>query len=80
MSNIDDSTDLYPDVVIVLDKALGARVTGKGFYLRVKTTSGAEHIDLDNVFTITGARGLARDKGYDPTHWITVGEGHLIKF
>lgn len=73
--NIIDATPPadFPAQVIVMDKELGQRHASKAFYLRVALGEGdVEHVDLDGAVTPIDARRMAREKGYEPTHWIEV--------
>lgn len=64
----------FPSQVIVMDKELAQRYPGKAFYLRVAIENGVDQIDLDGAVTPIDARRLAREKGYEPTHWMRVGD------
>lgn len=70
----------FPAQVVIMDKALGQRHPDKTFYLRVQTPDGVGHIDLDGAVTPVGARHLAVEKGYTPTHWMLVGDRSPMLF
>ncbi|PCE30349.1 hypothetical protein [Burkholderia ubonensis] len=62
----------FPVQVIVLDKGLGKQHPSKGFYLRVAVENGVETVDLDGAITPLDARKIAKEKGFEPTHWMEV--------
>lgn len=70
----------FPVQVIVMDKELGSRHPTKAFYLRLAQDNGVDHVDLDNAVTPVEARRMAREKGYNPTHWMVVGDALPIMF
>ena len=80
--NIFDATPPadFPAQVIVMDKDLGDRYPDKAFYLRVTLDNGVDHIDLDGAVTPVHARRMAREKGYEPTHWMVVGDVRPMMF
>ncbi|WP_020203541.1 hypothetical protein [Cupriavidus sp. WS] len=63
----------FPAQVVVMDKEVGRRHPSKAFYLRVAVEDGTDHIDLEGAITPLEARKIAREKGYEPTHWMEVG-------
>lgn len=69
-----------PAQLIVLDREIAQRHPAKAFYLRVQVENGAQHIDLDGAVTPLDARQLAREKGYEPTHWMVAAEGRPTMF
>ncbi|KVD66867.1 hypothetical protein WL22_23735 [Burkholderia ubonensis] len=69
-----------PALLIVLDREIAQRHPAKAFYLRVEVENGAKHIDLDGAVTPLDARQLAREKGYEPTHWMVAAEGRPTMF
>jgi hypothetical protein len=71
----------FPAQVIMMDKELAKADAKKGFYLRISLPSGdVQHVDLDDMVTPVGARKLAREKGYEPTHWMRVGDSTPTRF
>lgn len=70
----------FPHQVIVMDRELGKRHPGKGFYLRVVVENGADHVVLDEAISPLDARKIAKAMGYDPSHWMVVGDASLIAF
>lgn len=70
----------FPAQVIVTDKELAQRHPAKAFYLRVAVAEGADHVDLDGAVTPVEARRMAREKGYEPTHWMEVGDIRPMMF
>lgn len=70
----------FPTQVIVMDKELGKRHPNKVFYLRVAVENGIDHIDLDGAVTPLDARRMARAQGYEPTHWMMVGDSRPMRF
>lgn len=83
MTNIINATPPadFPEQVIVMDKELAKRHPKKAFYLRHQVDSHTiKIIDLDDVITPVGARKLAREKGYDPKHWMDAADSILTRF
>lgn len=70
----------FPAQVIVMDKELGKRHPTKVFYLRLANENGADHVELDGAITPLDARKLARDSGYEPTHWMMAGDSRPMTF
>lgn len=70
----------FPVLVIMMDKELGQRHPDKTFYLRIALENGVDHVDLDGAITPVEARRMAREKGYEPTHWMIVGESRPNMF
>jgi hypothetical protein len=65
----------FPAQVIMMDKELAKTNSKKGFYLRISLPGGeVKHVDLDDMVTPVGARKAARAQGYEPTHWMRVGD------
>lgn len=56
-----------PDQLIVMGKGTA------GFTLRIKTSVGADSIPLEGAVSISDAKRIAKDKGFNPTHWMEVG-------
>jgi len=69
-----------PSQLIVMDKELGQRHPSKTFYLRVAIEDGVDCVALDGAITPVEARRIAREKGFDPTHWMMVGDARLMMF
>lgn len=68
------SDKLPPFMVVMQDSDFAKRHPDKAFYLRV---AHSEHdidiVDLPGAITPLDARRIARDLGYEPTHWIQPG-------
>lgn len=60
----------FPALVVVMDREIARRQPAKAFFLRMQVEGGVEHVDLDGAVTPLDARKLAREKGYEPTHWM----------
>ncbi|ARL38846.1 hypothetical protein [Burkholderia pseudomallei] len=66
--------------VVMQDKEFARRYPDKAFYLRVELQSGdVDILDLPDCITPLNGRDLARDRGYEPTHWVTP-NGSLNRF
>lgn len=71
----------FPSLVVVMDRALGQKNPNKTFYLRVAKADGhVGHVDLDGAVTPVDARRLAREKGYDPTHWMAADDARPMMY
>ena len=70
----------FPAQCIFMDKDLATRRPDKAFYLRVAVENGADTVDLDNAVTPLDARRIAREKGYEPSHWMAVGDARPWRF
>lgn len=70
----------FPAQVVIMDREQGARRPDKAFYLRVQVKDGVDHIDLDGAVTPLDARKIAREKGYDPKHWMAVGDARPMRY
>jgi hypothetical protein len=65
----------------MMDKELAKVNPKKGFYLRISLPSGdVNHVDLADMVTPVGARKAAREQGYNPTHWMRVGDSTPTRF
>ena len=70
-----------PQVMVVMqDKEFAKRHPNEAFYLRVERS---EHeidvVDLPGAVTPRHGRRIARDLGYEPTHWVQA-NGIPLKF
>ncbi|HRQ48802.1 MAG TPA: hypothetical protein PK725_17735 [Rhodocyclaceae bacterium] len=70
----------FPAQVVIMDPELGLLHPNKTFYLRVGSADGADHAELDGAVTPVEARRMAREKGFDPTHWMMVGDARPTMF
>lgn len=61
-----------PSVMVVMqDKEFAKRHPDKAFYLRVEQSEHEIHcIDLPGAVTPLDGRRIARELGYEPTHWV----------
>ncbi|MEX3983863.1 hypothetical protein AB4Y45_33300 [Paraburkholderia sp. EG287A] len=61
-----------PAVMVVMqDKEFARRHPDKAFYLRVaRSEHEIDAVDLPGAVTPLDGRRIARDLGYEPTHWI----------
>lgn len=65
-----------PQQLIVMDSEFAKRHPDKGFYLRVGGHgSDVDIVDLDGEMTLPGAVRAARQKGFEPTHWMETTSG-----
>lgn len=65
----------FPAQVIILDRHIAQRHPKKAFYLRVKIDERqVKTIDLYGAVTTNEARQMARDQGFEPTHWVQIHE------
>ncbi|RQR65514.1 hypothetical protein DIE18_03435 [Burkholderia sp. Bp9125] len=68
------SAKLPPVMVVMQDSEFAKRHPEKAFYLRVERTEHEiEVVDLSGAITPLDARRIAREHGYEPTHWIQPG-------
>ncbi|MBK3780234.1 hypothetical protein G3A43_08185 [Paraburkholderia aspalathi] len=51
------------------DRAFAARHPGQAFYLRVEKEGAVETYDLPGSVTPLDARRVAKELGFDATHW-----------
>jgi hypothetical protein len=58
-----------PVMVVMEDKAFAARRPDKAFYLRIETVDGVDMRDLPGAVTPLDGRRIAREQGFEPTHW-----------
>lgn len=70
----------FPTQVVIMDKELAERHPSKVFYLRVALEGGVDHVALDGAVTPVEARGMAREKGYEPTHWMMVRDAQPMMY
>jgi hypothetical protein len=56
-------------MVVMEDKAFAARRPDKAFYLRIETVDGVDMRDLPGAVTPLDGRRIAREQGFEPTHW-----------
>jgi len=81
-SNDIGSTGDFPLQVIMRDADLGKRFPDKEFYLSIRNLENPdiEHVDLDGAVAPVHARRLAREKGFEPTHWMEISNKRLNRF
>ena len=70
----------FPAQVIVMDKALAQHHPDKVFYLRLSAGDDIDHVALDGAITPLDARRMAREKGFEPTHWMVVDDARVTIF
>lgn len=70
----------FPDQVIVLDPEFATKNPGEGYYLRMKSGEDVETVRLSGESTLPGARSLACNLGFNPTHWLELPSSHPVKF
>lgn len=72
----------FPKQVVVLNRHIAQRDPNKAFYLRV--ANAANHnvniVDLDGAVTVNCALRIAKEKGYNPTHWMESTDPFLFRF
>lgn len=63
----------FPAQVIILDRHIAQRHPKKAFTLRVKVSERETRtIYLYGALTVNDARLMARDLGFEPTHWVQI--------
>ncbi|MDU8350641.1 hypothetical protein RYA05_01910 [Pseudomonas syringae pv. actinidiae] len=68
-------------IVIEADVAFVQRNPSKAYYLRVRLENNdVDIVNLDDCYSLPAARKMARDKGFEPTHWIRTSERTATQF
>lgn len=79
-AEIDSLASDLPDLLVIMDRALGSLRPDKAFYLRIQKIEGVETVDLDGAVTPIGARKIAREKGYEPAFWMEAKGSRAIRY
>lgn len=74
--------DAFPNQVIVQqDPDFARRHPQAAYYLRVKLDDGSvDTVSLHGAVCLADARKLARERGYEPTHYTLPGDGRPFMF
>jgi hypothetical protein len=68
--------DFPSQVIVTQDQYFIDRNPGAAYYLRVKVSDvRVETHQLPGAVGPAHARRMAREKGFDPTHWTSAGQG-----